>query len=80
MLNHNQRAKGVADYLAKYNNYPVADYIGYPTPGSLGSFVNEFLDCGIITYELPTISETLNMDEIWLENSIALQSYFSHSG
>lgn len=76
MLDHNLHAKQVAHYLAKYNNYQVVDYIGYPTPGSLGSYVDEVLNCGIITYELPAASSKLSMDDIWLNNATALQNYF----
>jgi protein MpaA len=76
LLDHNLLAKQAANYLAKYNNYKVVDYIGYPTPGSLGSYVDEFLNCGIITYELPPKSPELSMDDIWRENVTALQNYF----
>ena len=76
MLNPNPHAKNVANYLAKYNNYKVVDYIGYPTPGSLGSYVDEVLNCGIITYELPEASLKLSMHDIWLNNETALQNYF----
>lgn len=76
LLDHNLPAKEVAEYLARFNNYKVVDYIGYPTPGSLGSYVDEVLDCGIITYELPPVSTELSLDDIWLDNEGALQNYF----
>ena len=76
LLNHNLHAKQVADYIAQYNKYQVVDDIGYPTPGSLGSYVDDVLNCGIITYELPQASPELSMHDIWMNNASGLQNYF----
>lgn len=76
ILNYNPAAKNLAEYFNKFNNYPMQDSIGYPTPGSLGQYATEELECPILTYELPEIASSASMQDIWLQNAEALQSYF----
>lgn len=78
ILNYNGNCKDEADFLAGFNNYEVASDIGYPTPGSLGTFANEKYDCPVLTYECPELKkhkETLR--EIWEENEEGLKKFFS---
>jgi protein MpaA len=46
-------AEPIAQLMSKYNHYPVRDNIGYPTPGSLGSWAGIDRGIPIITLELP---------------------------
>lgn len=78
LLDHNQLALNDAKYLNKFNNYELTTDIGYPTPGSLGSYVDEALQCGIITYELPVVTNGLALDQIWQANELALTNYFKN--
>ena len=75
MLDCNQKARAVAEYIVQYNHYSIAS-VGYPTPGSLGTYAEEFLQCGIITYELPVQSSKNNLEQIWQANAKGLQHYF----
>jgi protein MpaA len=73
--NLNPQAIRVAQLVAEYNKYPISDDIGYSTPGSLGSYVDDVLHCGIITYELPVVNPpSLTMEDIWKENQAGLKA------
>lgn len=78
ILNYNGNCKEEADFLAGFNSYEVASDIGYPTPGSLGTFATEKYDCPVLTFECPELKkhkETLK--EIWEENQEGLKKFFS---
>jgi protein MpaA len=77
ILNYNGDCKDLAEYLSSFNNYEVASDIGYPTPGSLGTFGVEKYNSGVLTFECPELKkhkETLK--EIWLENEKGLKGLF----
>lgn len=77
VLNYNGECKDVADFLALHNKYETAADIGYPTPGSLGTFGNEKYHAPVLTFECPELRkhrETLK--EIWLENEPGLKGLF----
>jgi protein MpaA len=77
ILNYNGDCKDVAEYLAGFNSYEIASDIGYPTPGSLGTFGVERYDSGVLTFECPELKkhkETLK--EIWGENEQGLKGLF----
>lgn len=77
ILNYNGDCKDIADYLAGFNSYEVASDIGYPTPGSLGTFGVEKYNSGVLTFECPELKkhrETLK--EIWAENEQGLKGLF----
>ncbi len=54
IVNYDGPAKGIAQKISAIINYPVEESIGYPTPGSFGTY------CGI-ERNIPTI--TLELDE-----------------
>ncbi len=62
----------LASLMAEYNGYPVKPTIGYPTPGSFGSWAG--IDQGIptITLELPRQTPG---DEAWETNRDALLAF-----
>lgn len=74
ILNFNSDAQDVAEYLASYNQYPVAGDIGYPTPGSLGSYAPEKYESPVLTFECPTLAEGKTLQEIWQENEKGLKN------
>lgn len=77
ILNYNGDCKDVADFMAGFNKYEVASDIGYPTPGSLGTFATEKYNASVLTFECPELKkhrETLK--EIWQENEECLKSFF----
>ena len=53
-MNYDGPAKELAKKISKIINYPIEESIGYPTPGSFGTYVG-------IERNIPTI--TLEMDE-----------------
>jgi predicted deacylase len=46
-------AEPIAQLMSQHNGYPVTATMGYPTPGSLGSYAGIDLGIPIITLELP---------------------------
>lgn len=68
MINYDGPAKELAKRMAMHNNYRVSDSIGYPTPGSLGTYAGVERNIPIITLELPPVG----IDEAWEQNREAL--------
>ena len=52
LLNTNGNCTEVAQAIAQYTGYEVKDDIGYPTPGSLGTYCGLERDMPTLTYEL----------------------------
>ena len=67
--NYDGPAAGLAEVMAELNGYPPKASMGYPTPGSFGSWAG--IDRGIatITLELPG---NLSGDKCWQQNRAAL--------
>ena len=57
-VNWDGPAEGLARLLASYNHYRLEASVGYPTPGSLGSWAGIDLQIPIITLELPKKPES----------------------
>ncbi|MBD65894.1 MAG: hypothetical protein CME62_11850 [Halobacteriovoraceae bacterium] len=74
VLNYNDNAKDVAEYLSSYNEYPIAADIGYPTPGSLGTYAPEKYQAPVLTFECPPLSDEKSLQNIWEENEEGLKS------
>ncbi len=78
VLNYNGKCKEVAEYLQKYNQYPIeADFENHPTPGSLGEYGPQHYKCPVLTFECPLISEGHTLEEIWEKNKEGLTTLFS---
>lgn len=78
ILNYNGECKDEADFLASFNKYEVASDIGYPTPGSLGTFATEKYNCPVLTFECPELKKHKeSLKEIWEENEEGLKKFFS---
>jgi protein MpaA len=75
LLNYNGEIEDVANYLSSHNEYETAPDVGYPTPGSLGCFVPEKYNCGVLTFECPVLNDANSLKSIWLENEEALKSF-----
>lgn len=75
LLNYNDDAKDVADYIASYNEYETVEDIGYPTPGSLGTYAPEKYKSPVLTFECPTLDDSdTTLKEIWETNEQGLKS------
>lgn len=68
IINYNGDCQDVAELLADYNDYPVADDIGYPTPGSLGTYGSVELGSPVLTFECPTLDSGVTLEQVWDEN------------
>ena len=68
MVNYDGPALSLARKMAQYNNYPVESDIGYPTPGSFGTYGGKERNIPTITLELNKKS----FEEVWLTNREAL--------
>jgi murein peptide amidase A len=67
--NYDGPGRYIAEAMAPHNHYPVSDNIGYPTPGSLGSWAGSDLQIPTITLELP---RTQPGPDAWIDNKDAL--------
>lgn len=52
--NYDGPARELAEAMSKLNGYPVTEQIGYPTPGSLGTWAGRERDIPTVTLELPS--------------------------
>lgn len=71
IINYDGPAQKYAEELAKYNKYKVVSDIGYPTPGSLGTYAGVENNIPTITLELP---ESEPDETVWNQNSTGLIS------
>lgn len=62
MINYNGPSKELAEAIAAKCGYKIADDIGYPTPGSLGTWAGAERNIPVITYE---IERDMNHDASW---------------
>ena len=74
LLNYNGDCLRVAQFINRYNHYPIEADVGYPTPGSLGEYGPEKFQAPVLTYELPPFKEDLSLKDIWQQNAAGLQA------
>ncbi len=75
LINYNGDCLQVAQFLNRYNHYPIEADVGYPTPGSLGEYGPEKFQAPVLTYELPPFKEDLSLKDIWQQNVAGLQAF-----
>ena len=76
LINYNGDSKKEAEFLARYNSYPVKEDIGYPVPGSLGTYLPQRYHSPVITFECPLLKTRKSLQEIWRENEEGLKELF----
>ncbi len=74
VVNYDGPADRIAENMSRLNGYPVQVDIGYPTPGSFGTYAGKERDIPVITLELPGDGDVQTM---WLENRKALHYFIS---
>lgn len=74
LLNFNGDGHRLADFLHPFNHYPISETMGYPTPGSMGTYLEENYNCGVLTFECPEASKELTLEKIWRENEKGLKA------
>jgi murein peptide amidase A len=67
-VNYDGPARELAERMAAANGYGASADIGYPTPGSFGSYYALDLGLEVITLEIPPMDE----EQAWRENRAAL--------
>jgi protein MpaA len=67
--NYDGPAADLAALMAGHNGYPVQASVGYPTPGSFGSWAGIDLGIPVVTLEMPRHN---NGDKAWAENRTGL--------
>jgi protein MpaA len=77
MVNYDGPAESLARAMARHNRYQVSDYIGYPTPGSLGTYAGRDGQIPIITLELP---RGIDAEQAWRQNRDALVQAIRFTG
>ena len=56
----------------------MAGDIGYPTPGSLGTYAVEKYGAPVLTFECPELKNHKgNLKDIWMENEEGLKKFFA---
>ena len=70
-------AKALAAAMSRHNGYPVTPTMGYPTPGSLGTWAGIDRRIPIITLELP---RQLPGEQAWAANREALLAAITMDG
>lgn len=65
IVNYDGPAKELALKISEITSYPVQADIGYPTPGSFGTYAGVERNISTITLELP---ENVALEELWLVN------------
>lgn len=73
VVNYDGPAKEIAQKISKLTGYPIQEDIGYPTPGSFGTYCGVEKGIAVITLELP---EKQPKETLWADNSKVFE-YFS---
>ena len=72
--NYDGPAESLAALMGRFNGYPVRPTMGYPTPGSLGSWAGIDKRIPIVTLELP---RNVDSETAWEQNRDALLAAIS---
>lgn len=82
VINFDGPGRALAEAMAAHSGYPVVADIGYPTPGSFGTYAGKERNIPVITLELPPAPEdpphddqdlpVEPLDQVWADNAAAL--------
>lgn len=76
MINYNGDCREIAQLLNHFNNYEIKSDIGYPTPGSLGTYAPQKFNAPVITFECPSLEDNYTLESIWSENERPFKELF----
>ena len=65
IVNYDGPAQEIAEKISELTGYPLQADIGYPTPGSFGTYFGVERNIPVITLELP---ENVSDEQLWKEN------------
>lgn len=69
LISYSEPAKFLAYEVSKYNHYPVKESVGYPTPGSFGTYAGTERGFPVVLLELP---RGITGNKAWEQNKEAL--------
>lgn len=72
VVNYDGPAFEIAQKFAQLNGYPLEEDIGYPTPGSFGTYCGKERNIPTITLEFP---DEEDIEKLWIQNQKAFE-YF----
>jgi protein MpaA len=71
VINFDGPARALADAMAAKSGYEVVEDIGYPTPGSFGTYAGKIRQISVVTLELP---EDESLEQVWKDNASSLEA------
>ena len=74
-LNYDGPGRDLAEAMAAGNGYPVREKMGYPTPGSFGTWAGQDRQIPTITLELPRDADAATC---WEENRLSLETFLTY--
>jgi protein MpaA len=77
VLNFDGPAKLLAEAMAKESGYSVVEDIGYPTPGSFGTYAGKIRQIPVVTLELPPNPDEEGgepLEQVWEDNRVSLET------
>jgi protein MpaA len=83
VLNFDGPARELAEVMSRASAYEVVESIGYPTPGSFGTYAGKIRQVPVVTLELPPgldepfdaeLPPAESLDQVWASNRTALEA------
>ncbi|HEY9746660.1 MAG TPA: M14 family murein peptide amidase A [Oculatellaceae cyanobacterium] len=77
VLNFDGPGQALAEAMAAESGYPVVADIGYPTPGSFGTYAGKIRQIPVVTLELPPNPDEEGgepLEQVWRDNQAALEA------
>jgi protein MpaA len=83
VLNFDGPARELAEAMSRESAYEVVESIGYPTPGSFGTYAGKIRQVPVVTLELPPgldeafdaeLPPAESLDQVWASNRSALEA------
>lgn len=74
-VNYDGPGRELAEAMAAGNGYPVRERMGYPTPGSFGTWAGGDRQIPTITLELPRDADAATC---WEENRLSLETFLTY--
>ncbi len=68
VVNYDGPAKEIAQKISELNGYKIEESIGYPTPGSFGTYCGIEKNIPVITLELPENKKEEPKEKLWADN------------
>ncbi len=83
VLNYDGPARPFAEAMSQESGYDIVESIGYPTPGSFGTYAGKIRQIPVVTLELPPgldepfdaeLPPAETLDQVWTANRASLEA------